>query len=162
MIVRKLFLILCNRDMRVILYKLHFLSPHFSSQPKKWVFHPSNQKQMRETKIFSILLLFYPSTFSSPQPNRPLRSFSVKINSINSSSPPRLTMIQFSSPSSLFHFTLSFLQLNLRWVCCMCFGFLKIWKSCKRGRDELVWFVVGLFMICFLWVEKRFFFLGVL
>ena len=125
MIVRKLFLILINRGMRVILYKLHFLSPHFSSQPNKWVFHPSNQKQMRETKIFSTLLLFYHSTFLSPQPNKLLRSFSVKINSINSSSPPWPTMIQFSSPSSLFHFTLCFLKLNLRWVCCMCFTCLK-------------------------------------
>ena len=124
MIVRKLFLILSNRGMRVIFYKLHFLFPHFSYEPKKWVFHPSNQKQMRETKIFSILLLFYPSIFPSSQPNRPLKLFSVKINSINSSSPPWPTTIQFSSPSSLFHFTLSFLQLNLRWVCCMCFGCL--------------------------------------
>ena len=35
MIVRKIFLILCNKGMSVILYKLHFLYPQFSSQPKK-------------------------------------------------------------------------------------------------------------------------------
>ena len=65
MIVRKLFLILCNRCMRVILYKLHFLSPHFSSQPNKWVFRfstfPSSQPNTNERK----LNLFYSPNFSS-------------------------------------------------------------------------------------------------
>ena len=59
---------LCNKDMRVILYKLNFLSFHFSL---------SNQTQMRETKISSISLLFhllsifYSLIFLSFQPNDP-------------------------------------------------------------------------------------------
>ena len=35
MILRKLFLILCNKGTKVILYKLHFLSSYFFSQPNK-------------------------------------------------------------------------------------------------------------------------------
>ena len=36
------------------------------------LFHPFNQTQMRETKIFYIFLLFYSPTFQSLQPNEPL------------------------------------------------------------------------------------------
>ena len=32
--------ILCNKGIRVNLYKLQFLSSHFSLQPNKRVFHP--------------------------------------------------------------------------------------------------------------------------
>ena len=62
--------ILFNRDMMINLYKLYF------QQNKKFfihpLFHPSNQTQMRETKIFSILsifsilLLFYLSNQTNP------------------------------------------------------------------------------------------------
>ena len=35
-----IFYILCNKGIIVNLYKLHFLSSHFSFQPNKRVFHP--------------------------------------------------------------------------------------------------------------------------
>ena len=36
-----IYIFLCNKDMRVNLYKIYFLSSHFSSYPNKRVFHPS-------------------------------------------------------------------------------------------------------------------------
>ena len=60
----------------VNLYKLYF-QPN-KKKKKKIIppfFHPSNQTQMRETKIFSIFSLFHPLSifylliFSSSQPN---------------------------------------------------------------------------------------------
>ena len=36
-----IYIFLCNKNMRVNLYKIHFLSSHFSSYPNKRVFHPS-------------------------------------------------------------------------------------------------------------------------
>ena len=38
---KMLFFVLSNRDMIVNLYKLHFISSHFSSQPNTKIFHPS-------------------------------------------------------------------------------------------------------------------------
>ena len=69
--------ILCNKDIIVNLYKLHFLSSHFSLNQTKVFstlsfFHPSNQTHMRENQIFSIIILiFYISTFLLLQPNKP-------------------------------------------------------------------------------------------
>ena len=68
-----LFLFLSNKDMRVnlFLYKLHFLSSHFSSQPNKIVFHPftlpSFKPNTYEEKLnLSILSLFYLSQLNRP------------------------------------------------------------------------------------------------
>ena len=66
MIIKKLFLILCNRDNGVNLYKLYFISFHFSSQSNKRVFHstfPSSQPNTQR-KLKSILS----SNFSTPFP----------------------------------------------------------------------------------------------
>ena len=56
----------------VILYKLYFLSSHFSSQPNKRVFHPStfppSQPNTYKRKlIFSILPLFYSPNQTDPK-----------------------------------------------------------------------------------------------
>ena len=57
--------LLCNKCIIVNLYKLHFLSSHFSFQPNKKVFHsptfPSLQPNTHEGK----LNIFYPPTFPS-------------------------------------------------------------------------------------------------
>ena len=56
--------LLCNKGIIVNLYKLHFLSSHFSFQPNKRVFHspifPSLQPNTHEGK----LNIFHPPTFS--------------------------------------------------------------------------------------------------
>ena len=65
MIAKKLFLILCNRGTRVILYKLYFLCFHFSSQPNKWVFHLSIFLLLKPITQEWKLNLFYPFTFLS-------------------------------------------------------------------------------------------------
>ena len=61
--------LLCNKGIIVNLYKLHFLSSHFSFQPNKRVFHlltfSSLQPNTRERK----LNIFYPPTFLLLQPN---------------------------------------------------------------------------------------------
>ena len=62
-IARKLFLVLCNRGVIVILYKLYFLSFHFSSQPNKWVFHSSTFPHPKPNTQERKLNLFYPPTF---------------------------------------------------------------------------------------------------
>ena len=100
------FQLLYNKNIIVNLYKLYFLSYHFSLQPNKKVFHPptfpplqpnthegkqnlfyppiflsnqtkkfstlllfhpSNQKHMRENQIFSILPLFHSSNQTDPK-----------------------------------------------------------------------------------------------
>ena len=81
--------ILCNKSIIVNLYKLYFLSSHFSFQPNKRIFYPPTfppshfstlptKHIWEKTKSFlsshfSILpLIFYPSTFPLLQPNGPL------------------------------------------------------------------------------------------
>ena len=70
--------LLCNNGIIVNLYKLHFLSSHFSFQPNKRVFHPptfsSLQPNTYEGKlnIFHPPIIFHPPTFSLLQPNRHL------------------------------------------------------------------------------------------
>ena len=49
----------------VTLYKLYFLSSHFSSQPNKRVFHPSIFLPSQPNTYERKLNLFYPSTFLS-------------------------------------------------------------------------------------------------
>ena len=66
-----LFLIV-SKGIWLNLYKVIFLSFHFSSQPNKKKFHPStfqppNQTQIRKTKISSILPLFYPFKQTNPK-----------------------------------------------------------------------------------------------
>ena len=67
----------------VNLYKLFFLSSHFSFQPNKRVFHPptfpSLQPNTHEGKlnIFHPLTIFHPYTFSLLQPNGPLTSYNL-------------------------------------------------------------------------------------
>ena len=71
--------ILCNKDIIVNLYKLHFLSSHFSPQPNKSIFHlptfPPLQPNTHERKPN----IFYPSTnflsfhFFTPPTKRTLK-----------------------------------------------------------------------------------------
>ena len=87
MIIKKLFLILCNRDNGVNLYKLYFISFHFSSQSNKRVFHstfpssqPNTQRKLKSILSsnfstpfpFSILPLFYFFNQTNPQTKDPL------------------------------------------------------------------------------------------
>ena len=55
-----------------IFYPLIFLFNQTNEISIPSLFHPFNQTKMRETKIFSIFLLFYSPTFQSLQPNEPL------------------------------------------------------------------------------------------
>ena len=70
-----LFLFLSNKDMRVnlFLYKLHFLSSHFSSQPNKIVFHPFTLPSFKPNTYEEKLNLFYPLTFLSLPTEQTLR-----------------------------------------------------------------------------------------
>lgn len=86
--------------MRLNLYKLHFLSPHFSTQPNKSVFsslHFSNlltKYTWGKNKIFFIPSLFHPlpifyhSNFPSSQPNELLLSKCQIFESILGNAPP--------------------------------------------------------------------------
>ena len=56
---------LCNKGIIVNLYKLHFLSSHFSFQPNKRVFHPSIFPSLQPNTHEGKLNIFYPSTFLS-------------------------------------------------------------------------------------------------
>ena len=57
--------ILCNKGIIVNLYKLHFLSSHFSFQPNKSVFHPPTFPPLQPNTREGKLNLFYPLTFPS-------------------------------------------------------------------------------------------------
>ena len=77
--------ILCNKGIIVNLYKLHFLSFHFSFQPNKRVFHPLTfpplqpNTQERKLNIFYPPIIFHPPTFLLFQPNGPLEFRGVKL-----------------------------------------------------------------------------------
>ena len=60
-----LFFFLPKLYVMVILYKLYFLSSHFSSQPNKKVFHPSTFLPSQPNTYERELNFFYPSTFLS-------------------------------------------------------------------------------------------------
>ena len=64
--------ILCNKDIIVNLYKLHFLSSHFSPQPNKCIFHPPTFPPLQPNIQEGKLNIFHPPTFPLLQPNRPL------------------------------------------------------------------------------------------
>ena len=70
-----LFLFLSNKDMRVnlFLYKLHFLSSHFSSQPNKIVFHPFTLPSFKPNTYEEKLNFFYHFTFLSLPTEHTLR-----------------------------------------------------------------------------------------
>ena len=71
--------ILCNKGIIVNLYKLHFLSSHFSFQPNKRVFHPPTFSPLQPNTHEGKLNIFYPPTnflsfhFSTPPTKRTLR-----------------------------------------------------------------------------------------
>ena len=64
--------ILCNKDIIVNLYKLHFLSSPFSLQPNKKVFHPPTLPPLQPNTHEGKPNLFHPPTnfpfshFSTP------------------------------------------------------------------------------------------------
>ena len=62
--------VLCNNVIIVNLYKLHFLSSHFSFQPNEKVFHPLTFPSLQPNTYEGKLNIFHPSTFPLPQPNR--------------------------------------------------------------------------------------------
>ena len=79
--------LLCNKGRIVNLYKLHFLSSHFSFQPNKRVFHPPTFPSLQphthirgKTKYFIsshfsiISLTFHLPNFPLLHPNGPLMS----------------------------------------------------------------------------------------
>ena len=55
----------CNKGIIVNLYKLHFLSSHFSFQPNKRVFHPPTFPPLQLNAHEGKLNLFYLPTFPS-------------------------------------------------------------------------------------------------
>ena len=57
--------ILCNKDIIVYLYKLHFSSFPFSFQPNKKVFHPLTFPPLQPNTQKGQLNIFYPLTFPS-------------------------------------------------------------------------------------------------
>ena len=57
--------ILFNKDIKVNLYKLHFLYSHFSLQPNKRLFHPFTFSPLQPNTYEEKLNLFYHSTFPS-------------------------------------------------------------------------------------------------
>ena len=63
--------LLCNKGITVNLYKLHFLSSHFSFQPSKRVFHPPSFPSLQPNTHKEKLNIFYPPTFSSSQFSTP-------------------------------------------------------------------------------------------
>ena len=64
--------LLCNKDIIVNLYKLHFLSSHFSFQPNKRVFYPPIFSSLQPNTHKEKLNIFHSPTFPLLQPNRPL------------------------------------------------------------------------------------------
>ena len=76
---KSIFYLLYNKSIIVNLYKLHFLSSHFSFQANRRVFHPltfpSLQLNTHERKlnVFHSPIIFYPPTFPLLQPNTPLK-----------------------------------------------------------------------------------------
>ena len=56
---------LCNKGIMVNLYKLLFLSSHFSFQPNKRVFHPPTFPSLQPNTHEEKLNIFHPSTFLS-------------------------------------------------------------------------------------------------
>ena len=59
------FYILCNKCIKVNLYKLHFLSSHFSLKSNKRLFHSYTFPPLQPNTYEGKLNLFYPSTFPS-------------------------------------------------------------------------------------------------
>ena len=55
--------LLYNKGIIVNLYKLHFLSSHFSFQPNKRVFHPSTFPSLKPNTHERKLNILYPLTF---------------------------------------------------------------------------------------------------
>ena len=62
--------VLCNKVIIVNLYKLHFLSSHFSFQPNERVFQPPTFPSLQPNTYEEKLNNFHPSAFPLPQPNR--------------------------------------------------------------------------------------------
>ena len=58
--------LLCNKGIIVNLYKLHFLSSHFSFQPNKKVFHSSTFSSLQPKHNERKLDIFYPLFFTLP------------------------------------------------------------------------------------------------
>ena len=66
---KSIFYQLCNNGIMVNLYKLLFLSSHFSFQPNKRVFHPPTFSFLQPNTHEGKLNIFHPPTFPSLQPN---------------------------------------------------------------------------------------------
>lgn len=64
--------ILCNKDIIVYLYKLHFSSFPFSLQPNKKVFHPLTFPPLQPNTQKGKLNIFHPPTSPFLHPNGPL------------------------------------------------------------------------------------------
>ena len=62
---KSIFYQLCNKGIMVNLYKLLFLSSHFSFQPNKRVFHPSTFSFLQPNTYEGKLNIFHPPTFPS-------------------------------------------------------------------------------------------------
>ena len=60
---KSIFYLLCNKGIRVNLYKLHFLFSHFSLQLNKSVFNPSTFPPLQPNTYKRKLNIFYPPTF---------------------------------------------------------------------------------------------------
>ena len=69
--------LLCNKGIIVNLYKLHFLSSHFSFQPYKRVIHPPTFSSLQPNTHEGKLNIFHPLTFPSSH-NFSFFHFSIK------------------------------------------------------------------------------------
>ena len=74
--------LLCNKDIIINLYKLHFLSSHFPFQSNKIVFHPSTFPFLQPNTHEEKLNIFYLPTFSLPHSYRPQVNVWSQVNSL--------------------------------------------------------------------------------
>ena len=82
---KSIFYQLCNKGIMVNLYKLLFLSSHFSFQPNKRVFHPPTFPSLQPNTHEGKLNIFHPPTFPS----------SHKFPSFHFSTPPTKRTLNF-------------------------------------------------------------------
>ena len=84
---KSIFYQLCNKGIMVNLYKLLFLSSHFSFQSNKRVFHPPTFPSLQPNTHEGKLNIFHPPTFPSSY-NFPTFPSSYNFPSFHFSTPP--------------------------------------------------------------------------
>ena len=75
--------LLCNKGIIVNLYKLLFLSSHFSFQPNKRVFHPPTFPSLQPNTHKGKLNIFHPPTFPSSHFSSPPTKRTLSLKTYN-------------------------------------------------------------------------------